>query len=73
MADPVRFDKLENKVGDSEDMYCANSICKHVRPHIWRVLYREDGDAMWYDYILRCKFCGTDILIYTTQVSGNER
>ena len=66
-----RSEKFEQKVGDSEDMYCGNSKCQDVRPHIWTVSHEEYGwgptGGYFYNYCLRCKYCGADTLIYTTR------
>ncbi len=64
-----RYDDFESKVGESEDHFCGR--CNETRPHIWKKQPRTVGiwpaSSTYYDFYLKCKYCGDQDMIYTTE------
>lgn len=62
-----RYAEFEKKVGETEDHYCGK--CKETRPHIW-IMEKHNPyiiDPSFYNFYLKCKYCGTKDMIYTTE------
>ena len=62
-----RYDDFESKIGETEDHYCGN--CEETRPHIWKKKKLDPYimASAYYNFYLKCKYCGDEDMIYTTE------
>jgi len=62
-----KYDEFNNKVGKTENHYCGN--CRNTKPHIWTKKKRDPYllASAFYEFYLKCKNCGKEDMIYTTE------